>query len=302
MNYEFEVKRLSTGYEFTTVFHDITISNSNKASHYIGDIYVRFLCTNNGLIRDIQGARHTFTEAEIDASYTHSHISGACSTSFGTFCLGSGPLTRFNFADYHEPSEGEAMLFIILLKELVSWESLEGVPYKRISSIGGFSNPFKFEEQRLKSIIDLTTYDTIEFIISNGRVKVDRGWVQKQLKPNVVLYENVYYHTPKISNMRSQEQFETWRDQKVHNGGVFRFKRTYNRMTIHRNNPGFYEAALTLKPVTHPKIIDYYVQLTNDTLEDWLLQKIGAKGEVSNDNSQESLGSNNPPVFANLRY
>lgn len=301
MNQEFEVQRAhDNSYQFTTLIYDITVRNSAGNSHYIGDIYVRFTCTNNGLITAIQGARHTFSEAEVDVNYVQSHLAGIANCEFRRFCLGTGYLNNFHYNDYFEVNEGNAKMFILLLKDLVSWESLEGVPHRRMSNIGIFGEPYNIDNASKGQFFNISNYNPIDFNISNGRVKISREWIQSQLIPDLVYFEGKYYQARDIAKMRSPEQFENWRRERVREGGILSFKGINHRLTISRANTTIYEVASKLQKVTHPKIIDYYVEHTSSVLENWIFQKIRAKGEISNDNSQKSLGSNYLSLLPNF--
>jgi hypothetical protein len=139
------------GYAIIIHFPELTITNSRKMSHVIRDLYVRFRVREDGkFYHGIQGLRTTFTEEEARSGYVHSHLHGMdpMNVHFDVFCLGTGeiqqPLTLL--AQNFDPIN--FTMLCLHLKNYVVWESLEGNPFRHMSSIG---NPQAQPRNRLNS-------------------------------------------------------------------------------------------------------------------------------------------------------
>ena len=126
-------------------FPEIEITNSLKQQHTIRDLFVKirlngvgqdsgnsYLCACN-----ISGARTTWTEAELNSGYTHSHLPNGVYMpgSEQGFCLGSSEfrIIMENIKLYCQDEHWWMML--LSLKNYVSWESIEGGPHCNIREI-----------------------------------------------------------------------------------------------------------------------------------------------------------------------
>lgn len=131
----------------TIIIHypEVIIKNSNNKSHTIKDLYLRTTFNNKGkLTEQFEMNRSTYTKAELEFGYRHSHhpsisINALSIRGWNTTCLGEGPLStqvgvlRHSNIDF---SEGDIISYFCNLDSYITWESLEGVPYKRLEQIG----------------------------------------------------------------------------------------------------------------------------------------------------------------------
>lgn len=123
-------------YSVTLHFPEIIIKNLAGSSHKITDMFMKI-----GLDKDVvpsgglSGMRTSITEAEWAAGYCHSHLNGTC-LDFAPFCLGSGPLTLMLMAFDKDYTEDYMKAFLLNINFFLQYESIEGVPYKFMSSIG----------------------------------------------------------------------------------------------------------------------------------------------------------------------
>lgn len=117
---------------------EITIRNSCEQSHVMRDVYLKFLLRSESV--KVYGIRRgTLIEEEIRNDYVFSH----CSTSniFGwtndNFCFGDTAIANLR----HQISNSRIQVFKNLkfflqaINEYLSWESLEGVPYRKIDNV-----------------------------------------------------------------------------------------------------------------------------------------------------------------------
>lgn len=122
-------------------FPEFIIKNSRNLQTKIQNLFVRvpvIIKPRSLEFERIQGGRSTFTNAE-NGTYIHSHIRDSAPCSYYDFCTGSGEInnlqamlngmtnTDFDFDLFS--------LFLMHLNTFVSWESLEGTPYKHISTL-----------------------------------------------------------------------------------------------------------------------------------------------------------------------
>ena len=128
----------------TLIIHypTLTIRNSAGQSHNITDFFVKFtFCTNDGLYLDNPSyTRSSFTEEDIlsgGSLYIHSHLNSnqPCRWS-ANFCYGATILGSTLHEFGLKLDLKKFSTFLINLEDTLKWESLEGGPYYRISSLG----------------------------------------------------------------------------------------------------------------------------------------------------------------------
>lgn len=130
-------------------FDDIHIKNSRRQSHNIKDLLIKIILDKNSdtkrlVLGSLQGNRLTITPDEYQSSYFHSHLNhsvresmrGSVLNTFKSFCTGSGEINAYRMElNQDGMTEQKIIAFLLQLTTLVSWESLEGTPYKYINKI-----------------------------------------------------------------------------------------------------------------------------------------------------------------------
>jgi hypothetical protein len=120
-------------------FPKVTVTNENDKYVEIEDLYARICFYISGTYKDLKLQRTTFPFSHYKARYAHSHLQSITNGSLGTWrnpCLGSGPLVttvRRLEINYNIHYWG---LMAYELSKYVTIESLAGVPYVRLESIG----------------------------------------------------------------------------------------------------------------------------------------------------------------------
>lgn len=153
-------------------YPEFFIKNEFEEKHKIYNLYVKFLL-NSGRIIGVEGARTTFTEREIFAGYTHSHIGSYKPLgSYKDFCKGSEfseMIDDFNRARTEEQKESRLLIIINFLDTYVSTESIKGGPYIKMKSLY-----FQSESTMsyMLNINDLTT-EQKKYIVDNIRITSD---------------------------------------------------------------------------------------------------------------------------------
>ena len=128
------------GKDVYVYFPEVTISNSVEQSHVMRDIYLHFNVRNTYVYLNAI-KRTTYTEKEIRNNYLFSH----CSSSYNPidctidrFCFGSTDVADLKDSVRYGGRKAvfkDLYFFLEAIKEYLSWESLEGVPYRKIENV-----------------------------------------------------------------------------------------------------------------------------------------------------------------------
>jgi hypothetical protein len=133
-------------YKVVIYFPEITLSNMNRNSHTIKDLYFSVLFKTDLKVEGtIRGMRTTFTRDEWVSQYTHSHLSGLCTT-FRDFCTGTGPINQVISILKTEYDEINFEMFCYHIKTFLEYESIEGTPFKYLEQIGTDRNITTIDE------------------------------------------------------------------------------------------------------------------------------------------------------------
>lgn len=115
-------------------FPIINISNSLEQRHTIKDMYVKIEINRVY----IYGWRKTLSYKEYKSSYSHSHTPFNIG-SFSKFCLGSSVFNSLVMDVMVCKSRANWEMLLLSIENYLSWESLEGGPYRKIADIGNTS-------------------------------------------------------------------------------------------------------------------------------------------------------------------
>lgn len=132
------------------LFPEINVSNNVGQSHDIKNIVVKlhFNIFKNSykLAGTIEGTRLTYGNIEENCNYAHSHLprSSNITKSFSAFCLGATEIAAMNMDLSIEKkySDDKYILFLHMIENYLKHESLEGVPYIKLSSISPYGRSF----------------------------------------------------------------------------------------------------------------------------------------------------------------
>ena len=123
-------------------FPNVTVRNEKGQSINIRDLYAKVTIRSDGRMSDdFKLIKTTFTQAEWDAGYVHSHLPRLYDVlKWNSPCLGSGPIIQPQDSLYTSNDSNLWGLFAYELKKYVGTESLAGGPYIRMSSVGANSS------------------------------------------------------------------------------------------------------------------------------------------------------------------
>lgn len=179
-NIEIKSESLFNDYiEVIIKFPKIVIKNSAGLFHTIKNMYIKFVLkfSNREIsLNSMEGLKTHFSKVEIKNSYLHSHINWSEGeiVRYSSFCMGYGEYTDiYNSLQYYTIDYikfFDQFEFLLLgLENFLSWESLEGAPYRHMRSLSKYKAindnmgaPFKqdiFNSLKKKFSFKLTTED-----------------------------------------------------------------------------------------------------------------------------------------------
>lgn len=122
-------------------FPEVRITNENNKFTYVKDLYVKiFIDISGQLSGKFYINRATYTHAQLRCRYIHSHVPGLDTinpASFKTPCTGEGPINNTISSLNMVYDIDLWQLFCSELEDFVQTESIAGIPYKRLESLGG---------------------------------------------------------------------------------------------------------------------------------------------------------------------
>ena len=305
------------------LFPEINITNRDRANHTIKDLLVLIQLYNRDntalKIHSLKGGRLTLSYAEYQSDYFHSHLSiskNSISTEMNLpflrdFCTGSGEINI-----YHSNINGDGfneerfIRYAMQIMSLVSYESIEGTPYRYIRSISarprnghyysaddGKKRRFKtkvinyYKQENKIPVIDIHIDSTNSYCISDNETfknfiysipfnDEDKNWFFCSLGDNNVYYS--YGQTPGYAippNIQS----------------TFIFRNVEKRMVIEPAPEG----VNIVNYIVHPNLIKYLKEEIEYELNKGKIRKSTIdRYSVKLSDATESIQSNPVPVSA----
>ena len=263
------------------LFPEINITNRDGANHTIKDLLVliQLYNYNNTSLRinSLKGGRLTLSYAEYQSDYFHSHLpifKNSISTTMdlpylSNFCTGSGEINIYQSNINGDGFNEERFIrYVMQIMSLVSYESIEGTPYRYIRSISvrPHSGSYYIVENRRKErfknkvisyykqedkipVIDIHIDSTNSYYISDNETfknfiysipfnDEDKNWFFCSLGDNNIYYS--YGQTPGYAIPPSVQS-------------TFIFRNVEKRMVI-ESAP---EGVNTVNYIVHPNLIKY---------------------------------------------
>lgn len=195
-------------------FPNVTVTNEYDKSIDIQELYVKTRVTNEGkLISRFTCIRAFYYIDQWESDYCHSHIP-RISKDWEEPCTGTGPINSTMDSLYSNYSEDIWGLFCYELDKFVRVESISGVPYRRLESVGlkdtspvAASNMSLSGSANLAEVLDKDAQkDLIMHIINNMPIKIAYS------KNHYVLGESIIKTWIRISR-----EFANWYNNKYNN-------------------------------------------------------------------------------------
>ena len=305
------------------LFPEINITNRDGANHIIKDLLVliQFYNYNNTSLRinSLKGGRLTLSYAEYQSDYFHSHLpifKNSISTTMdlpylSNFCTGSGEINIYQSNINGDGFNEERFIrYVMQIMSLVSYESIEGTPYRYIRSIsvrphsGHYYSADNRRKERFKNkvidyykqenkipVIDIHIDSTNSYYISDNETfknfiysipfnDEDKNWFFCSLGDNNIYYS--YGQTPGYAIPPSVQS-------------TFIFRNVEKRMVI-ESAP---EGVNTVNYVVHPNLIKYLKEEIEYELNKGKIRKSTIdRYSVKLSDATESIQSDPVPVSA----
>lgn len=195
-------------------FPEVKVTNEHNRSVNIKDLYVRLTLRGNRIQGTFYMIRTTYDIVQWLSCYSHSHLMRISNQALPIWrfpCLGSGPIKTTLNRLIHAYDEDILGLFCLELSKYVTVESLEGVPYIRLESIG--ANGSYILPSKYNGNLNVTEYfieDFIKYFIKNASIKFS------YINGNYALGESLLEFWIRISNY-----FIDWYNR-MHRQGKFK--------------------------------------------------------------------------------
>lgn len=187
---------------FKVLYPKFTISNSEGRTHQIRDLFVfhSFKYSNDSVHPyKLEGGRFSKTEQEIISNYQQSHLG-----SYGQwtrnpfycnrFCIGSNTDVSLMMAEFEVEMDFDRYeLFLFCVDSMITWESLEGVPYIKMEVIEKAgsdrvtSSKEDFENQVITHILAEKLPLDVDFYVSEGVYKIHPNLRASEFIKEIVL-------------------------------------------------------------------------------------------------------------------
>lgn len=152
-----------TEFDILVLFPEVNITNSRRHKHTIKDLYVKIniQLTLDGNMGDrlsnisLDGRRGKLSDEEYQSNYGHSHFSGGGIDRWSDFCLGSSDFAMILQTMRYSLTQEDWTLLFLSLGNYVSWESIEGGPYRNMQNISSREqsvSPSSFTQHALEII------------------------------------------------------------------------------------------------------------------------------------------------------
>ena len=172
---------------FKVIYPKFTITNSHGRSHEIRDLFVyhSFKWTNGAVHPyKLEGGRLSKTDLEITSAYQQSHLGSHSSWKSNPFycsyfCVGGDTDVSRMMAEFEVDMDIDRYeLFLFCVDSMVTWESLEGVPFIRMEVVKNAnslrvstSNPIYVDTIYNLILAEKIPLD-VDFYVSDGVYKI----------------------------------------------------------------------------------------------------------------------------------
>lgn len=190
---------------FKVLYPDFVITNSAGHSHRIIDLFVvhqvAYSTRDEGHIytKHPMGGRFSKTKFEIASAYQQSHLPGYVDWpkipfDCTTFCVGGDTDVNRMISEFEVEMDWDRYeLYLFCVDSMVTWESLEGVPYRKMADIkNALSNKVTSANQNyVNTVISKIQNDKIpldlDFYVEKGLYRIRPNEKANEFVKNIVL-------------------------------------------------------------------------------------------------------------------
>jgi hypothetical protein len=303
---------------FKVLYPKFTITNSQGKTHEIRDLFVfhNFKWSNNAIHPyKLEGGRFSKTKLEVLSGYQQSHLGSHGSwlnTPFycSYFCVGGDTDVSRMLAEFSvEMDIDRYELFLFCVDSMITWESLEGVPFIRMENIKNADSyrvtsiSSRMVERVVNTILsDKITLD-VDFYISGGMYRIHPNTRASNFIKDVILryfsfsdyktllvskVPNTYNHylAMKAENAATSNTIEIVAKEEY---TIFRGKKIYPKIIK--------EDARLLKPVSiedhivYPNFLENVIRKLESRIYEKAVVKSATKLYHTSNNAQRSVVS-----------
>ena len=147
-------------YDIILKYPDTHCTNVYGQTTPITDLYIRF----NGCDH-ISMRRCSFTYAQYDAKYVHSHVNAESRIHDWTSKICFGP--NMSFIERDLPFDEQLIRIVSLLPDFIETESTNNTPYKYISKLPIYTNPYGSVQLNTRLVADFVKNVPIQWFLSS---------------------------------------------------------------------------------------------------------------------------------------
>lgn len=210
---------------FKVIYPKFTITNSHGRSHEIRDLFVyhSFKWTNGAVHPyKLEGGRLSKTDLEVTSSYQQSHLSSHSSWKDNPlycsyFCVGGDTDVSRMMAEFELDMDIDRYeLFLFCVDSMVTWESLEGVPFLRMEVVKNANNlrvnsfNIMYTEDIVHLILSEKVPLDVDFYISNGMYKIQPNLRASEFIKKLVLRKFTFDKYKSILVTRQANTFDQY--------------------------------------------------------------------------------------------
>ena len=210
---------------FKVIYPKFTITNSHGRSHEIRDLFVyhSFKWTNGAVHPyKLEGGRLSKTDLEVTSSYQQSHLSSHSSWKDNPlycsyFCVGGDTDVSRMMAEFEVDMDIDRYeLFLFCVDSMVTWESLEGVPFLRMEVVKNANNlrvnsfNIMYTEDIVHLILSEKVPLDVDFYISNGMYKIQPNLRASEFIKKLVLRKFTFDKYKSILVTRQANTFDQY--------------------------------------------------------------------------------------------
>ena len=210
---------------FKVLYPQFIISNSQQRTHEIRDLFVfHGFKYSNGSVHPykLEGGRFSKTDLEVSSGYQQSHLgshAGWKTNPFycSKFCVGSDTDVSLMMAEFEVEMDFDRYeLFLFCVDSMITWESLEGVPYMKMENIKNAhsnrvtSSQDKHENLVIDQIIKNKIPLDVDFYVSEGVYKMHPNLRASEFIKGIVLKLFTFDIAKTILVTRTQNTFDTY--------------------------------------------------------------------------------------------
>lgn len=300
---------------FKVLYPKFTITNSLNKHHVIEDLLViHLVCYGNDHVYTAhpKGSRLSKTENEINSGYQQSHLPSHANWlnspfNASRFCTGGDTDVSRMISEFEVELDWDRYeLYLFCIDSMVKWESLEGVPHKKISTINTSNNLVNYVNlNKVNSVVSFILKTKLpldlNFYIANNKYKIKPDEKANAFIKDIVLKLFQYDTFKDILTIRVQNTFDNFLEIPNVTGNSFNFNVTNDQYIIFRGKKVFpklikknqrQQKSITVDDyIVYPKFLKHVLTELEYKIYERAIIKSGIKIYNSCDNANRSFTS-----------